>query len=377
MKKILFLIHDLGYGGAEKVLVNLVNHLDRTQFDITVIALFGGGVNEQFLKPDIHFRAVWPRNIPGNSKWMKLLSPAQLHRFVVRETYDVEIAYLEGPSTRVISGCPDPNTRLVCWLHSQQKTCREIASSFRTQKEAICCYNRYDRIIAVSQEIKDTFGRLMPLRPRIDVLYNTNETDKILQLATEKPEEEFLSHEGFRIVGVGRLVPVKGFDRLVRIQKKLLDEGYPVGVCLLGEGPERETLEHYVEKNGLRNKFVLMGYQTNPYKYVAHCDLFVCASYSEGFSTATTEALIVGTPVCTVEVSGMREMLGEDSQYGLIVPNDEEALYQGIKSLLDQPERLAEYRRKAAVRGKSFSTHETVEAVQEMLTQLVSEKSEE
>ena len=51
MEKILFLIHDLGHGGAEKVLVNLVNNMDPTQFDITVLALFGGGVNEQFLKP--------------------------------------------------------------------------------------------------------------------------------------------------------------------------------------------------------------------------------------------------------------------------------------------------------------------------------------
>lgn len=68
MTKILFLIHDLGQGGAEKVLVNLVNNLDRSKFDISVTALFGGGVNEQFLKSDIHFRAVFPKEVPGNSK---------------------------------------------------------------------------------------------------------------------------------------------------------------------------------------------------------------------------------------------------------------------------------------------------------------------
>ena len=49
MNKILFLIHDLGHGGAEKELVNLANNLDRSRFDISVTALFGGGVNEQFL----------------------------------------------------------------------------------------------------------------------------------------------------------------------------------------------------------------------------------------------------------------------------------------------------------------------------------------
>ena len=58
MKKVLFLIHDLGQGGAEKVLVNLVNHMDLTRFDVTVMSLFGGGINEQFLKPEIKYLTV-------------------------------------------------------------------------------------------------------------------------------------------------------------------------------------------------------------------------------------------------------------------------------------------------------------------------------
>ena len=83
MKKILFLIHDLGQGGAEKVLVNLVNNMDPEQFEIHVTALFGGGINEQFLKPYIRFRTVFKRMIPGNSHLMKLLTPRQLHKLCV------------------------------------------------------------------------------------------------------------------------------------------------------------------------------------------------------------------------------------------------------------------------------------------------------
>ena len=74
-KKILFLIHDLGHGGAEKVLVNLVNNMDPEQFEIHVTALFGGGVNEQFLAPHVRYRAVYSKAFPGNSHLMKLLTP--------------------------------------------------------------------------------------------------------------------------------------------------------------------------------------------------------------------------------------------------------------------------------------------------------------
>ena len=98
--------------------------------------------------------------------------------------------------------------------------------------------------------------------------------------------------------------------------------------------------------------------------------MFVCASYAEGFSTAATEALIVGTPVCTVEVSGMKEMLGENNEWGIVTENDEEALYQGIKRLLDDPELLTHYKEKAAERGRTFSTENTVKAVEEMLLSL-------
>ena len=158
--------------------------------------------------------------------------------------------------------------------------------------------------------------------------------------------------------------------RLLSIIKRLQDENYPVHLYILGIGPLQPEMECYIQTNNLQGAVTLLGYQTNPYKYVAKCDLFVCASYAEGFSTAATEALIVGTPVCTVEVSGMKEMLGENNEYGLVVENNEEALYQGIKKLLDAPELLKHYKKKAKERGKMFSTEKTVNAVQNMLLSL-------
>ena len=103
MKKILFLIHDLGQGGAEKVLVNLVNNMDFSKYEITVMTLFGGGVNEQFLSEKVKLINIFSNTIPGNSKLMKFFSPAILHKLFIKDFYDVEIAYLEGPSARIIS----------------------------------------------------------------------------------------------------------------------------------------------------------------------------------------------------------------------------------------------------------------------------------
>lgn len=150
----------------------------------------------------------------------------------------------------------------------------------------------------------------------------------------------------------------------------MIEDGYNPHLCILGEGAQKAELEKLVADCGVTDSVSFLGYQTNPYQYVAKCDLFVCASHSEGFSTAATEALIVGTPVVTTLVSGMTEMLGENDEWGIVTDNDEEALYQGIKRLLDDPTLLAHYKEKAAQRGKMFSTENTVRAVEEMLLSL-------
>lgn len=369
-KKVLFLIHDLGHGGAEKVLVNLVNNMDQTKFDISLIALFGGGVNEQYLKPHVRYRAIFSKTFRGNVHLMKLFTPRQLHQLFIKEQYDIEVSYLEGPSARIISGCPDGNTKLVTWIHIQQTSTKRSAGAFRSVQEAMDCYNRFDRIVGVSETVKSSFLSVLPVTVPMQVLYNTNESNQIRQLAPEPVGADIFSDNAIKIIGVGKFTSTKAFDRLARIHVRLKQEGYPLHTYILGVGPEEEKVKKIIQEGHVLDTFTLLGYQTNPYKYVSKCDLFVCCSHAEGFSTAATEALIVGTAVCTVEVSGMKEMLGENNEWGLITENDEEALYRGIKRLLDDPALLAHYKEMAALRGKTFSTKNTVRAVEDMLLSL-------
>lgn len=370
MTKILFLIHDLGQGGAEKVLVNLVNNMDRSKFDISVTVLFGGGVNEQFLAPDIHFHAVFPKEVPGNSKLMKLLTPKQLHRLCVKERYDIEVSYLEGPSARVISGCQDKTTKLVCWIHSTITSVEDAANSFRSIQEAQNCYGRFNQIICVSKWTGQAFLKAFPEQCNVIILYNTIESDKILE-QSQLPIPDGLFHDDeIKLITVGSMKPVKAFDRLIRIHDRLRKEGYPVHTYFLGIGPDLDKLKNQAAELGQSDTITFLGYETNPYKYVAKADLFICCSLSEGFSTAVTEALIVGTPTCTVEVSGMKELLGDHDEWGVVTENSEESLCQGIKQLLDNPSLIAHYKEKAAERGKTFSAANTVCAVEEMLENL-------
>lgn len=370
MKKVLFMIPSLGQGGAEKVLVNLVNNMDKTKFDITVQTIFDVGVNKQFLNKNIKYKSHYKRQFPGNSKYLCLFKPERLYSRFIKEHYDVIVSYLEGPTARIVSGCIDKDTKLVSWIHVQQESKAIASASFRSFNEAKNCYEKFDRTICVSNYVMKNFIGNFELTKPIEVLYNTNESDKIITLAEEKiTDYEFSTNEP-TLIAIGTLKKSKGFDKLAKIHRRLLDSGIKNKVIILGKGPEEKNLKALIDELSISNTFTLLGYRTNPYKYVNNSDLFVCASTAEGFSTAATESLILGTPVCTVDVSGMKEMLGDNNEYGIVTENNEDALYEGIKSMLVEDELLKYYKNQAKLRGHFFNTMITTTAVEKMLNNL-------
>lgn len=371
--KILFLIHSLMHGGAEKVLVNLVNNMDHEKFDITVQTLFDVGVNKQFLSSKVNYKTVSKHLFRGNTTLQKIFSPEFLYKHVITEEYDILVSYLEGPCTRIIAGCPDDTVK-IAWRHFAENE-KEFLQAYRSMDEAIKTYRKYDKVVGVSQTVIDAFESLSELKGISIVKYNTNETEKIKRLAKEAVEHpKFIQDDILNIVGVAKIRPNKGFMRLAKVHKRLQDEGYRYRIYVLGEGEEQEKIEKYLNDNSISSTFTFLGYDTNPYKYVAKCDLFVCPSFEEGFNTAATEALIVGTPVVTTLCSGMKEMLGENNEYGYIEENSEEGIYRGLKYMLDNPDKLKHYTKQAEIRGKSFSTEKTVQMVESMFEELLIRK---
>lgn len=368
--RILFMIPNLGHGGAEKVLVNLVNHMDKGKFNITVMTLYNEGVNKKFLSEEVNYRTCLHKSFTGVSQFLKLSTPEKLYSKFVKDEYDIVVSYLEGQTARIVSGCQNPNTKLVSWIHVEQHTKKNAARAFRNFKEMNRCYLKFDKTICVSYFVQKDFCSLIPVK-NAEVLYNTIESDKICQLSNEDVETDIFNAEEIKICGIGTLKKSKGFDRLLRIHKKLFDQGYPVHTYILGEGEEKKSLEKFVQNEGIKKTVTFLGYKTNPYKYLKKCDLFVCTSFAEGFSTAATEALIVGTPVCTVEVSGMKEMLGENNEYGIVTSNNEKDCYLAIKRLLDNPDVLQYYKLQALKRGKKFDTDNTVKAVEKMFLEIM------
>ena len=370
MKKILFFIPNLMHGGAEKVLVNLVNNLDREKYDITVQTLFDVGVNKKHLNKDIRYKYFLKNIVKGNSIMLKLFTPKFLYKRIIRYRYDIVVSYLEGSTARIISGCKYQNTKKISWIHIELNDKKLFSTGFRNFKEAEKAYRSYDKIICVSNTVKKIFTNVSGINENIQVLYNTNETEDIINRSKEVVEDIKLDQNKINICSVGKVIEKKGYYRLAKIHKRLLDEGLEHNVYIIGIGEDEDRIRRYLEENNLEGTYHLIGFRDNPYKYVAKCDLFVCCSYREGFSTAVTESLVVGTPVVSTLCSGAQELLGYKNEYGLVVENSEEGIYKGIKKLLEDRKLLAYYKEKAIERGSFFSKEKTVKAVEDMIDSL-------
>lgn len=369
MKRILFFVPSLAGGGAEKVLVNMVNHLDKNKYDITVQCLFDVGVNKQFLSPDVKYRYVFKRLIRGNTILLKLFSPETLYKRMVKGEYDIVVSYFQGPTTRIVAGCPDKGVKLVQWIHNEFHDRKKIAACYRNMGECIRLQKRFDANVYVANSVKEIYLSTFPELTRNNyVLYNVVESDAILSKAEEAVEQELFIC-AYTLISVGRMVPQKSFDRLLNVVSRLAKTGIEFRLLMLGNGELENKLIEQARRLNIDDKVTFLGYKTNPYKYLKNADLLVCSSLREGFSTAVTESLIVGTPIVTTMCSGMEELLG-DNEYGIITENNEDALYEGIYRLLSNAELLAQYKQQAKNRGKKFVTRETVSEIESFLEKL-------
>lgn len=349
--KILFFIEELTGGGAEKVLCNLVNAMDQRRFEITVQTLWKADA-AAYLKPGIRYRYCYADRSGTRACRSRIEAAAGLtYPLHIRDSYDIEVAYLEFGSTKIMAGSTNRRALKLAWVHCDLM--KKLPDPAAFVKKAAGWYQAFDRVLCVSQTARDSFVSLFGMADRTDVLYNTvNDAeirDKALQDGALPLEKRRLT-----MLSVGRLSEEKQFGRLLSVHKRLLDAGLPHDLWILGEGGMRAELEAQIAENGLSDSVHLPGFCANPYPYMLQADLLVCSSRYEGLSTFVTEGLILGRPIVTTDCSGMRELLG-DSEYGMIVENSEDALLRGVKTLLTDKALRSRFAVLAQQRGRAFS----------------------
>lgn len=358
MKNILFFINSLSGGGAEKVLVELVNSLPREKYSITVCTLANDGIYQSMISPEVKVTSL----IKVKNRWLRwalswivlfVIPPKWTHQHFLGERYDVEIAYLEGFPTKLISKSTNRSAKKIAWVHIDLVNYDKNGRIFKSIDEAQKAYQVFDAIYCVSNDVREKFILKYGFQSKTFTQYNVVDERTIKALSQEKIEPS--KKEGkLSFVSVGRLADQKGYDRLIMACLRLRDYKDKFHITIVGDGPDRAKLNQMVVDYDLSDNIELVGFRKNPYPYIGQADCFLCSSRAEGFSTVSTEAIILGKPIITTDCAGMRDLFG-GMECGLIVENSVDGIAKGISQVLNDPDSIYRFAQEVEKRRVVFT----------------------
>ncbi len=337
-KKILFGITSLTLGGAERVLVDTTNRLSEI-YDITIFSIYDNGELKKELKPNVKFKSLYNCRYDQLSKLGKIWSPIRIllfSKFIynkkIKEDYDTEISFLEGPITRLFSN-KNNSTKKIAWIHNDIK--KVFGTGIKSKIKKIIdkkIYSRYNDLVFVSKDNLESFKKVYDdcNNENLHLIYNYINKDLVLEKA--KSDIYLGQTIGPKFVTVCRLVNQKAIDRLIKVHSRLIKEGYKHNFYIIGDGPEKENLNQIIKYENVENTFQLLGKKENPYPYIKSADYFCLLSYFEGYGMVLEEAKILGKKIIITNTAA-REAI-EDYDNSFIFENSEEEIYNGLLKII-------------------------------------------
>lgn len=378
-KKILFSCYGLGIGGIEKCLVNLINALPVDRYDVDVLLMkpeydfrdqlrrpvrflpmFDYVANVHDTMPEIRRRGGVIRN-PGLAlRWCLFRLELKFGRKPWRwfrplpEHYDVAVAYSQNDLSAYYVIDKVKADRKVFWYHNGAYE----RGGWPYERDRRY-YPQFDYAVAVSTDCANVLRERFDFEPgRLIVLRN------ICNAQTIRTRAEAFVPGSFRegpvhIVTVGRMTTEKGAPLAVEACRMLRDQGFDICWHWVGDGNRSDTIRKTIAGYGLEQHFILEGNQENPYPYMQKAQIYVQPSHYEAYSTTVTEARVLGRPIVTTDVGGMRDQL-TDGENGLIVPIDAEAIAEAVKRLLTDGELRSSFTKR--LQNEDFSPEKSLEA---------------
>jgi glycosyltransferase involved in cell wall biosynthesis len=325
-------------GGCERAFLNMTNALDISEGDYELCILHRGGPLERFLNKDL-----------------KIVSWEEARR----RRYDVAISYDHGVGPRFWAHRVRAKKKIQ-WIHTDLK-----GAAYNWTPAFSKDWKKIDTFVCVSDKAKESFQSLYPkLSDRCIVINNIIDNHQVRSLAkvpiSDMPKENGL----VTMVSVCRLSKPKALDRAIRVHKRLEDAGIHFRWYIVGDGDQKEELEKCITECHLEGKCILLGPRLNPYPYMQRADLFALLSYVEGFPLALIEAKILSRPIIITNFSGARALL-QSGRDGLVVDNDEEAIYEGLKTLILS--RQLRNRFSGALQGFEYDNSPALEKIEELI----------
>ena len=360
--KIAFFLPSLEGGGAEKSVIRLLHGLNKENFQLCLLlGKIKGSLKEKIPK-EVLVKELNVTYIPCS--FFKLI------KYLRQDEPDVFISFLSHVNvTSVLAKLfSRTKTKLIISERTTFSYTPEIAKSAKNRLFATfflkplvrLTYPLADAIICVSRGVAKDISLFLPpsKTKKIKVIYNPT-ADKELYVLADQPIKHpwFLDKTTPVILAVGRLTKAKDYPVLLRALA-LIHKKKKARLVIVGEGEEEKNLNSLVDKLGLSESVIFLGFQKNPYKYMQKASVFALSSKIEGFPNVIVEAMACGVPVVSTDCqSGPNEII-KNRENGILVPvSDPKALAEAIFEVLDD----SALRKKLSLEGKKTARNFTSE----------------
>lgn len=222
-----------------------------------------------------------------------------------------------------------------------------------------------DKIIFVSNDSKEKFIKKFPnTKNEKKVIYNIVDKKYILH----QFDNLKLRKDDLTLCYAGRLSKIKGCIRLLKIIHRLVyKDDLCIKLWMVGEDVFKKEIESLIQVYSLEDVVSLKGFQLNQYPYIKYSDIFVSPSYTELFSLVIAEALCLGKAIVATNSGGPRELL-DNGIYGMLVENNNGAIYLGLKEMIINEPLRKHYTQKELIRAATFDISRIMESIDEILT---------
>ena len=381
MKKVLITSFDMGIGGVERSLVNMLDNFDYKNYGVDLMLYRHQGEFLDMIPKEVNLleekegynsfgdpldkvikdgkyalasARIKAKLMSTGTKLIKKIDEIGYYQDQLankysnkyldslEKEYDTAISYV-WPHDMVAYKVNAK--KKIAWIHTDYSTI------YVDRKIDLELWNKFDYIVSISQDCTDAFVKMYPsLKEKIVLVENIRAPKFISKMANEKCED-MIDSEDIKLLTVGRLCNQKAIDNAIKAMKVLRDKGVNnVKWYVVGYGPDEAMLKELIKENKLEDRFFLLGKKTNPYPYMKKCDIYIQPSRYEGKAVTVIEAQMLGKPVLITNYPTAKSQIKHNVD-GYITDLSVDGIVNGIEKLIND----VNLRRKLEKNTKEFN----------------------
>ena len=366
-KNILFIIDTMGGGGAEKAFLEIVNRLDRSIFNISILLYTKTGEHLDKLPSHIKQYSIYhtqPNSLPSRIiRKVRHISKFDTWKakWILRnQQFDTIVSFMEGPPAMIHAHILNKAQRNITWLHTDitKFTWDKKYISFN---QKIKFFNNVDLIAACGKDIIDNLMLIYNIHTPTIIIPNIVDKEHITHLSIQ----ETIEKQKFTLCGVGRLIECKHWERAIRAIALLKEQAIDCDLWIIGQGPLCSHLKKLTTTLSIEDNVNFLGFKQNPYPYFKTADFSIITSDIEGMPITLIESSILQTPVITTKCSHVTKEYS--STTGLDVDFTAESIVEKIKFLLSNPQIMEHIQIKSELFADEFTPEKIINKITSIL----------